>query len=71
MQQWLLLLSPFNTHKVDLCTGFAGGRIDPVAALILCSPSLGWVDLSVINGEVIVENGKLLTLDLQVAISLH
>ena len=30
------------------------------------TPSLGFVDLSVINGEVIVKDGKLLTTDLQV-----
>ena len=33
---------------------------------MLCGPSLGWVDLSVINGEIIVKDGTLLTLDVQV-----
>lgn len=46
--------------------GFAGAREDPVAGLVLCTPSLGWVDLSVINGEIIVKDGKLLTLNVQV-----
>ena len=47
-------------------TGFAGGREDPIAGLVFCAPSLGWVDLSVINGDIIVKDGKLLTLNLQV-----
>ena len=45
--------------------GFAGGRKDPIGGLVLCGPSLGWVDLSVINGEIIVRDGNLLTLDVQ------
>lgn len=47
--------------------GFAGGRQDPVAGLVLCAPSLGWVDLSVINGEIIVRDGKLVTVHVQVS----
>ena len=35
------------------------------------APSLGFVDLSVINGEVIVKDGKLLTVDLQVCASTY
>lgn len=42
----------------------AGGLGDPVAALVLCTP--GTVDLSVVNGEVVVEGGRLLTCDVQV-----
>jgi hypothetical protein len=37
---------------------------DPVAALVLCAPSVGFVSLSVINGEVVVEGGKMKTIDL-------
>jgi hypothetical protein len=37
---------------------------DPLAALVLCAPSAGFVSLSVINGEVVVEGGKLKTVDL-------
>lgn len=55
----------FVAWKTD-AIGFAGGLQDPVAALIYCTPSLGWVDLSVINGQVTVRDGKLQTLDLQV-----
>ena len=43
----------------------AGGvATDPIAALILCTP--GPVDLSVINGERVVEGGRLLTCDVEV-----
>lgn len=55
----------FVAWKTD-AIGFAGGLMDPVAALIYCTPSLGWVDLSVINGDVIVKNGELQSLDLKV-----
>ena len=48
--------------------GFAGGLHDQVANLIMAAPSVGWVDLSVINGEIIVKDGVLQTLDLQVFI---
>jgi len=51
--------------------GFAGGRGDPIAALILCAPSLGWVDLSVINGDIIVRDGKFTTIDLQAVVDEH
>ncbi|KAK9786168.1 hypothetical protein WJX73_005459 [Symbiochloris irregularis] len=60
----------FVAWKTD-AIGFAGGLMDPVAALIYCTPSLGWVDLSVINGEVIVKNGKLQSLDLQALLEEH
>ena len=43
----------------------SGGLGDPVGALILCTP--GPVDLSVINGEPIIQDGKLLTCDLEVS----
>ena len=46
--------------------GFAGGMADRVANLIMAAPSVGWVDLSVINGEIVVKDGTLQTLDLQV-----
>lgn len=36
---------------------------DPIGALLLCAPSIGWVDFSCINGRVVVEKGKLLTCD--------
>ena len=40
----------------------AGGAVhDPLAALLLCT--VDKVDLSVINGKVVVREGKLLTID--------
>jgi cytosine/adenosine deaminase-related metal-dependent hydrolase len=39
----------------------AGAGQDPVAALVFCTP--GRVSLSVINGRVVVRDGRLLTLD--------
>ena len=42
--------------------------MDPVAALVLCTPGHGPVDLSVINGRIIVKDGKLTTVDLKVCL---
>ena len=57
----------FNHAKSDQpCAGFAGGCHDKVANLIMAAPSVGWVDLSIINGEIVVKDGELKTLDLQV-----
>ncbi|BDA49398.1 5'-deoxyadenosine deaminase [Coccomyxa sp. Obi] len=51
--------------------GFAGAGKDPVAGLLYCTPSIGSVDLSVINGDVVVRDGELLTLDLKALIKEH
>ena len=48
--------------------GFSGCSPDPVAALVFCAPSLGFVDLSIINGQVVVEDGVFTSLDLQVPV---
>ena len=51
----------------DLRTvAFAGGLHDPVAALVFCAPAS--VALSVINGRVVVKEGRLTTVDLPVLI---
>ncbi|MDE2853256.1 MAG: 8-oxoguanine deaminase [Chloroflexota bacterium] len=47
----------------------AGGLHDPLAALIFCQPPS--VDLSIINGEIVVEDGNLLTVDLPLLIEKH
>ena len=41
---------------------YTGAQHDPMAALVFCAPQQ--VDLSVINGRIIVEDGELKTLDL-------
>jgi cytosine/adenosine deaminase-related metal-dependent hydrolase len=48
---------------------FAGALHDPVAAIALCqSPN---VDVSVIHGKVVVQNGRLTTIDLPVILERH
>lgn len=49
--------------------GFAGGLHDPVASLVFCASAS--VSLSVINGRVVVRDGRLATIDLPVAIERH
>jgi cytosine/adenosine deaminase-related metal-dependent hydrolase len=47
----------------------AGGLSDPVASLVTCAPSHAW--LSVINGQVVVEDGQLRAVDLGPLIERH
>ena len=50
--------------------GLAGAAVhDPVGALLLCT--VDKVDLSVINGKVVVEKGEILTLDLKGHVARH
>jgi len=55
----------FDTRRL----GFAGSGYDPVAALLFCTPAT--VSLSVIDGRVVVRDGRLLTVDLARVISRH
>ena len=48
---------------------YAGAQHDPAAAIIFCAPQP--VDLSVINGRIIVEDGELRPLDLAPIITRH
>lgn len=48
---------------------YAGAQHDPLAALLFCAPQP--VDLSVINGRIIVEDGELRTLDVTAVIKQH
>lgn len=48
---------------------YAGALHDPLAALVFCTPRQ--VDISVINGRVVVADGRLLTLDLGPVIERH
>ncbi|MBY4898865.1 8-oxoguanine deaminase [Cupriavidus sp. AU9028] len=49
--------------------GYAGAGHDPVAALVFCNP--GTVSTSVINGRVVVSEGRLLTADLPAVVARH
>ena len=49
--------------------GMAGAAHDPVAALVFCQPTA--VDLSIINGDIVVEDGNLLNVDLPLLIEEH
>jgi cytosine/adenosine deaminase-related metal-dependent hydrolase len=55
----------FQLNRLD----FAGALHDPLAALVFCTPQR--VDLSLINGKVVVEDGRLLTVDLGPVIERH
>ncbi len=55
----------FRLARLD----FAGALHDPLAALVFCTPQR--VDLSIINGRVVVSEGNLLTVDLGPVIERH
>jgi cytosine/adenosine deaminase-related metal-dependent hydrolase len=55
----------FNVNRLD----YAGALHDPQSALVFCAPQR--VDLSVINGRIVVEDGQLLTVDLRRVIEQH
>jgi cytosine/adenosine deaminase-related metal-dependent hydrolase len=55
----------FDLNRLD----YAGALHDPPAALLFCAPQR--VDLSVINGQVVVEDGELRTIDLMPVIEKH
>jgi len=48
---------------------FAGAQVDPMAALLFCTPPT--VDLSIINGQVVVRDGQLLGLNLPNTMARH
>ncbi|MNH34481.1 hydroxydechloroatrazine ethylaminohydrolase [compost metagenome] len=47
----------------------AGALHDPVAALVFCNP--GKVAYTIINGRVVVEDGRVATIDVPVLIETH
>ena len=49
--------------------GFAGGQSDPLAATVLCAVS--GIDLGIINGEIVVEDGAIRSLDLPALVARH
>jgi len=54
-----------NMNRLD----FAGALHDPVSAIVFCTPPR--VDLSVINGKVVVQDGQLTTINLMPVIERH
>jgi len=63
------MAADFIGYRLDTI-GLAGGAIhDPLASIVFCNPP--HVDLSVINGRVRVQDGKLLDVDLPVLIERH
>ncbi len=58
----------FVAYRLDN-VAFAGAQHDPVAALVLCQSQN--VDLSVINGRIVVQDGVLKTVDLPVLVEQH
>ena len=55
----------YRLERID----FAGALHDPLAALVFCTPP--HVDLSVINGQVRVQDGEILGLDMPALIRRH
>ena len=50
--------------------GYAGGAVqDPLAATVFCHPQ--YTDLSVINGRIVIQDGRLLTLDVPATVERH
>lgn len=62
------MAADFVAYRMDSLP-FAGALHDPVAALVLCMP--GAVDLSVVNGRILVKDGELLPVDLPVLLEEH
>lgn len=62
------MAADFVAYRLDT-PSFAGALHDPVAALVFCRPQN--VDLSVINGRVVVKEGVLQSLDLPVLLEQH
>jgi len=62
------MAADFVAYKLD-SIGFAGALHDPIGALAFCQPAN--VDVSIINGKIVVKDGHLLTLDLPVLIEEH
>ncbi len=55
----------FNLNQL----AYAGAQHNPLAALLFCAPQQ--VDLSVINGRIIVEDGELRTVDIRPVVERH
>ncbi len=58
----------FVAYRLD-SLAFSGALHDPVAALVFCQPQN--VDLSVVNGKILVQDGQLLPVELPMLIEEH
>lgn len=58
-------IAVFNLNNI----GLAGAQHDPLAALVFCNP--GKVAYNIINGRIVVENGKVVTVDMPLVIEQH
>lgn len=58
-------LIAFNLNKLE----YTGSLEDPLAALVFCAPTN--VDFSMVNGKIIVKDGRLLTVDIQKLVQKH
>ena len=59
------MAADFVAWRTD-CLCFSGAQHDLIAALVFCTPGLPSVDLSVINGDVIVKDGQMLSCNVKV-----
>lgn len=50
--------------KYEGKVAYAGAGVDPVASLLLCAPTSGVVNWSIIDGHVVVKEGVLMAADL-------
>jgi cytosine/adenosine deaminase-related metal-dependent hydrolase len=56
--------------SLDLnAVGYAGGLSDPVAATLFCAPQQA--KCTVINGKVVVEDGRVVTVDMEPVVREH
>jgi cytosine/adenosine deaminase-related metal-dependent hydrolase len=62
------MAADFVAFRID-SYHFAGALADPLAALVFCQPQV--VDLSVVNGKVVVRDGVLQTMDVPVLVEQH
>mgnify|MGYP002843771111 CR=1 FL=1 len=62
------ICADFFTVDIDTVE-FAGGLHDPVASVVFCAPRR--VDMTVINGHVVVADGRLVTVELEPVIEEH
>jgi cytosine/adenosine deaminase-related metal-dependent hydrolase len=58
-------LVAFDLNQID----YAGAQSDPLAALLYCAPTK--VDLSIINGRVVIRDGQLVDVDLEALVAHH